>query len=209
MFRSRKKPTKAPHLSPLPAEDPLSDAAIQSAQLRRLAELGMQLAESAARLAQRDMAEPPPDPEPVTAEEIGTEHLYYPCPTGLAPTPPRNPGILFNQFARTVRDCITLQNRLTAQQNSELRPLGDPRRPILRRAVRHFIATQPKNFLNLHRVEHAIDHELEADPESLTPLSELLPLLCEALGLNPDDIDLYPDQPSETPTPDIKPPRPH
>jgi hypothetical protein len=182
--------------------------------LARLAELGMKLAESAARLALANMAEPPPDPEPVSAEEHGAEHLYFPCPKDLPPTPPRDPGTLFNQFARTVRDCITLQNRLATQQTTEARPIADPRRAILRRALRTLAGTVPDNTPNQDGRSHYVidavtDRELKADPDRLTPITEILTLICEQLGLDPDDIDLLPLQPSETPQPGVKPPRPH
>jgi hypothetical protein len=191
--------------------------AIQLEQLRRLAELGMELAESAARLAKRNMAEPPPDPEPVTAEEAGTEHLYYPCPTDLPPTPPRNPEALFNQFARTVQNCINLQNRLIAEHAKAARPIADPRRVTLRRVLRPLIHTVPADSSHPARPTHytidqAVDRELKSDPDRATPLSEILTLVCEEIGLNPaifdNEIHLPPFSQSSLPPPDAKPPPP-
>jgi hypothetical protein len=173
-----------------PRENPPDYAAIQLAQLARLAELGMQLAESAARVAQRSMADPPPDPAPVTAEEAGTEHLYYPCPTDLPAIPPRNPGTLFNQFARTVQTCIALHQRLTTQHAKTARPIADPRRVILRRILRPFIHTIPADASHPpmpthYTIDQAVDRELKADPDRATPITEILTLVCEEIGLAP------------------------
>jgi hypothetical protein len=196
---------RGPQPNEAPNPNPGGSAAIQIAQLARLAELGMQLAESAARMAQRNMAEPPPDPEPVTPEiarlEAASAHLYRPCPAEPRSAAPRNPATLFNQFARTVRTCINLQKRIITEQATvagAARPIADPRRVILRRAFRQVIAAQPEPRLNLTGVDHDIDHELEADPDRLTPIAELVTLICEQIGLDPRDIDLHTEHSSET-----------
>ncbi len=206
-----------------PRENPPDYAAIQLAQLARLAELGMQLAESAARVAQRSMADPPPDPAPVTAEEAGTEHLYYPCPTDLPAIPPRNPGTLFNQFTRTVQTCIALHNRITTQHAKTARPIADPRRVIIRRVLRDAVRNGPANAPNQADVSRfvpscvvidtVVDRELQADPDRLTPIAEIITLVCEQIGFDPATFDneilLRLLQASETPTPEPEPPRPH
>ncbi len=194
----------------MPQPHAAGHTAIQLAQLARMAELGLELIESAARLAKRDMAEPPPDPEPVAAEDAVTEHLYYPCPTDFPRPQPRNPIAVFDQLCRNVRACIKLATQITTRQSTYARPTADPRRPILRRALRPFIHTVPDEppfppGPSLQEIDNAVDQELQADPDRLTPLTELLTLICEDLGLNPEIIHL---PTSQTPAPLPEPPGP-
>ncbi len=155
------------------------------AQLARLAELGMELAESTARHAQRTLAEP----EPAAEAPDG------PLPIELPRPKLSDPVKWFDRLARTVNACIKLQTQIIHQQTAAARRVADPRRPILRRALRPFIHTVPDEppfppGPSLQEIDDAVDQELQADPDRLTPLTEILTLVCEDLGLNPEIIPL-------------------
>jgi hypothetical protein len=166
------------------------------AQLARLAELGMDLAESVARHAQRTLAEPEPDPAPVALSDPQAEALPTELPRKLPPDPVK----WFDRLARTINACIKLQTQIIHHQTAATRRTADPRRPILRRALRPFIHTVPDEHPfppgpSLQEIDNAVDQELQADPDRLTPLTELLTLICEDLGLNPELIPLPTPEP--------------
>ena len=175
-------------------------AAASRDMLQRLDLLGMELAESAARHAQRTLAEPEPDPAAVALSDPQAEAPDGPLPTELPRKLLRDPVKWFDRLARTVNACIKLQTQIIHQQSAATRPTADPRRPILRRALRPFIHTVPDEppfppGPSLQEIDDAVDQELQADPDRLTPLTEILTLVCEDLGLNPEIIPLPPPEP--------------
>jgi hypothetical protein len=205
MFLLRSK-TKAPPLHQAPPDASPLQAAIakaaaradaQMAVLQRLAELATELALLAARRAKTELADPVPDPDPVPLEEAEPDHLYYPCPTEPPRPPAREPLTQFDRLSRNIRACFRLESQIAAQQIAALRPITDPRRPILRRALRPFVGTIPPDGFypagpTPFSIDEAVDKELKADPDRTTPLPELLALICEELELSPDEIALQP-----------------
>ncbi len=140
----------------------------QQAQCRRLAELGMRLAELAAQRTEQVLAEQPP----------ATEHPSEP-PTPRAP----HPASLFAHLSSAVRQAIKLEERIVT---GAIRAQADPRRATLRIAIRE--ATQDRSGRRRLREEadELLETELALDPDGTTPLPDLLATICEDLGFELD-----------------------
>ncbi len=154
-----------------PDPNPLTD--LQLAQLARLAEIGMEIAEAAGRQA-RGLAE--------------------------GEQPASDPALSFSRAARAVRLTIALQARLVAERAASERAAGAARASEASRR-RDRIHTKVERALEqvaeaegaeADAVEHlssaAWEKLTETDDEELLdlPMEELVARICADLGLSPD-----------------------
>ncbi len=168
----------------------------------------MQLARAVAARALTDWAEPeepaataePPSnnapkaqsntaPEPPTDPAPAAPRLRIAGPTLRAPScKPVCPALLFTRLAATVRDCITLEARLTAgpARAPPARP-ADPRRAALHETFRYVTESGPDSAERLRDTTARLDQTLAADPNQTIAPPEIFATICEDLGL---DIDL-------------------
>ena len=171
----------------------------------------MQLARAAAArtLTNWSEPEPPPAPEPppIPAPEPHSDPEAAP-PPNRAPTPHRaagtssyksiDPAVLFTRLAATVRDCITLEARLTAgagptTRAATLQLRADPRRAPLREAFRDAIKNHPDRAELQRESTTRLDEELTADPDQTIDLGRLFFTLCDELGIEVD-LAIVPDE---------------
>ncbi len=99
MFQTRPEHRTLPTAQPTPPDDPFEEIALYRRMCRELAELGMELARTAARqaLEQTPPAEPDAAPMPRQAD----------------------PRLVFTHLARSVRQCIALGTRLAAATGAD------------------------------------------------------------------------------------------
>jgi hypothetical protein len=167
-----------------------------------LTDLAMQLARAAAARTLTNWAqpEPPSAPEPSSIPAADPQSHPETAPhRNRAPTPhraatsykPTDPAVLFTRFAAVVRDCISLEVRLTAGANTTPRAAtlqlrADPRRAPLREAFRDAIKNHPDRADLQRETTTRLDEQLTNDPDQTIDLGRLFFTICDELGIEPD-----------------------
>jgi len=144
---------------------------------RRLAELGMQLAEATAEKAARDMAEEDEVLETPKARPKGPD-----------------PALSFARYCTTVRQCIALEARIIAgpkQSGRSRKPPYDVRRNLLKRVFtegteKHRDAKEARDIL----IE-AGEEALAADPEGKKQIYDIVWETCAKTGITIDKGTLH------------------
>ena len=155
-------------------ETPAERTARHLRHCKRMAELGMALAEAAATRATQAFALPPR----MAAVEPGA----------LLPFPGAHPATLFTQLASVVRLAITLECRVAAGEvaNQANDSQADPRRSKIRLAIRHATEGLANRAELREEADELLDTELALDPDGTTSLSDLLATICEELDFDLD-----------------------
>jgi hypothetical protein len=162
----------------------------------------MQLARAAAARTLTNWAAPeePPAAEPSSIPAAEPQSHPETAPrANSAPTPHRaaasykstDPAVLFTRFAAVVRDCISLEARLTAGANTTSRAAtlqlrADPRRAPLREAFHDAIKNHPDRADLQRETATRLDEQLANDPDQTIDLGRLFFTICDELGLEPD-----------------------
>ena len=180
--------------APAPApETPDQRKARQLADLRRLGELAMQLAELAHASARRQLAAPdghaPDDTTPDDTTPVARDH-----------------AVTFASMARVVRQAIAIEIRLDAPARAPAaaeraaRPAfrraasPDPRRTLLRRVFADAVASDPDRAALVRDINAFIEQQIEADPDRNRTVPALVADLCDTFGIKlnlarvPDEI---------------------
>ena len=161
---SRADPALRPADPPPPARavSPRDLSGEQIAMLSRLAEIGMEIAEAAGRMA-RALAD---------GGEAGTDGA--------------DPGLTYARAARAVRLTIALQQKLVADRTTLDRFDAGPRRLRIRTHVERAIAAEHDDAEEARLLTRAVHEALnEADDADILdrPMEELVALICTDLGL--------------------------
>ncbi len=164
-------------LSELPpdpdAETQEERTARQLRMVRRLTELGMQLAEAAAAKAARDLAEEAPD---------------TPKPKGP------DPALSFARYCTVVRQCIALETRILAgpaQPGGRRKPPYDVRRNLLKRVFTEGTQRHHDGKEAARTLIEAGEEALAADPEGRKQIYDIVWDACKTTGITIDKGTLH------------------
>ncbi len=138
-----------------------------------LTDLAAELAQVAAAVALREMAQHPPPPEETPTPQKPVTHA----------------ATLFATLACAARQAIALERRIVnaAAQRPATRPTyraPNPRRPIITRALHQAATDHPQAPALREEMEAQLDRELTETPESPTP--DIIRRICNGFGIHID-----------------------